>query len=196
MVAQGHGGEVQVVHPLGDHVALGKVGLRASLPHISRGEKEDVVLVVIGVLEVGGQLIYAHLSVGIAELAVEVVDGEEIQHDDHRDTAIVALAVVILVGVILLGGQLGVLGIQDALGGLIRSRGGLGVRDSTYGGLGACVGGCIGIRDRCVAVGISRVTDIGEYGSAHIGVHARGRDLGEHMGAGCQKQGQNQKKGE
>ena len=199
VVAEGHGGEVQVVHPLGDDVALGEVGLRASLPHIPRREEEDVILVLIGVFEVGGQLVHARLGIGVAELAVEVVDGEEIQHDDHRDAAIVTFAVVICVGMIVLGGQLGILGVKDALGGLVGSRGRLGVGGSAHGRLRACVGVCVGEGGSLFTVGFGGVTAFGGCGgdgSTHIRIHARGRDLGEHMGAGGQKQGQNQKKGE
>ena len=201
VVAQSHGGEVQVVHPLGDDVALGEVGLRASLPHIPRREEEDVILVLIGVLEVGGQLIHARLGIGVAEFAVEVVDGEEIQHDDHRDAAIVALAVIVRVGMIVLGRQFGILGIQDALGGLVGSRGRLGIGGRAHRGVGGSVGIRIGIRvgGGGIRIGIGHVTalsGIGGDGGAHMGIHARRGDLGEDMGTGGEEDEESQKEGE
>ena len=190
MIAEGHGGEVQVVHPLGDDVALGKIGLRASLPHIPCGEEEDVVLGLVGVFEVSGQLVHTDLSIGIEELTVEVVDGEEIQHDDHRNAAIVARAVIIFVGVILLRRQLGILGIQDALGGLGGSGGRLGIGDGTDGrrggGMDAPIGGSL----------VTVLGRVGGDGDARIGIHTRGGDLGEDMGTGGEEDQECQEEGE
>ena len=97
VIAKGHGGKIQLVHPIGNDQSFCEIGFGTSLPHVSRGKKDRVIVALFRVIEICGQLVHTGLAVGIVKLSVQVVDGVKIHHDHHRDPA--AIAEIVGVGV-------------------------------------------------------------------------------------------------
>ena len=98
VIAQGHRNEVQFVHPFRHHVAFGKVGFAASLPHISRREHHGIAVCGIA-LKVSRELVHAGLIRRIEDFPVQIVDGEKIKVNGNHQIAVVAATVVVRVNV-------------------------------------------------------------------------------------------------
>ena len=106
MVAQSHSFKSHIVHPCGGQRALGQIGLRAALPHITGGEDDHIVLGHLGVVEISGHFIHAHMVLTVKDLAVKVIDIIKINSNDHRISALVAQIVIICIHMLQASGVL------------------------------------------------------------------------------------------
>ena len=102
VVAEGHGNEAEVIHPVGDKQTLCNIGLCTSLPHIARGDKDILLITGVCAEEVGRHFVNANLRIGVKHLTVQVIYRIDVKRDYNIGGTGVAKAVGVGVDVHLL----------------------------------------------------------------------------------------------
>ena len=98
MVAECHRHEAKRIHPISYKSTVCKIGLGATLPHITRGQEYCVFITYL--FEIGSEACDTVLCIARSNLAVQVIDGIQVDNDYYRLGAFVTIAVVINIDVL------------------------------------------------------------------------------------------------